>query len=676
MGCGASNDSDAKEGSVTSLENGKVLDIVPSERKGLHSPRDAVPYNEFKVNSDNVTVDPQQQTPVLPMKPFGRVTKLFNTNRMTCNFDEGGNPEKEVMWELMKGERILRWHVPTPETMNKNDEDCPPAVVIGSDLGKYTVQLSKEEASVIPRQAKNSVNKVIDIEEGLDLSALSAPTLLKNRWKHTRLKDFKVRMLIGHGRAIRIVGLSSDNRLLVTGDGIEGRQMLLRCADPSSGKRIGSLSGRGGTGEAPCDLCFSTNGQLLATCDQSDTVLIWDMTTFRCKKSVQFEGAEGSELFVVGVKLSPDGKLAIAAAEQSTDEGMNRGRVVIWDFIQKKQRLVFKEHTATVLCVALTPNSEMIMSGGRDGMLLVWKVSDGEVVYRLQGHPSGIRSCSFNHNCTMMLSLDAKVFALWSVNTGKCFFSRHIDGSVMEGEVVPTLPSPRAERPSKLRFTAAQFAPSGLILLASSDRIVRLIAPHDQSESFSFMSRAPISCASAGSKNIALGDMYGNVYIIDMILTACDSLPPLPPEPKPWDEEDEEEDEEAEDPHSDFEPQPYPTLNTDLNDEEEEEEEEEEAISATSIESPVAVDSDLLTTALEQASSRVKTRETEISPPSSPFRQGTKGVIPSPLSRTGLLQGRRRSLGEHEMAERKSSLNKRIIHADDDDEEEEKKSQE
>eukprot|EP01060_Flectonema_neradi_P014255 TRINITY_DN20957_c0_g1_i1.p1 TRINITY_DN20957_c0_g1~~TRINITY_DN20957_c0_g1_i1.p1 ORF type:complete len:563 (+),score=82.18 TRINITY_DN20957_c0_g1_i1:76-1764(+) len=496
-------------------------------------------------NKDNTN---EVSTPVVPM-PKASVTKIFNTNRTMLLYDDICIEDREVVWNLMKGRKLLSHDPPEGEI---NTSTCAtisdpvsqlPQIAVHTDFGTVMVPLTQQEARLLPEQSNQSA-PVTQTEEGeqLDLGPLTGASLLHKRSRYCKVSGYRVRHLIGHGRAVRAVGISPDFRMLVTGDGTEGRQTLLRCVNPSTGQRIGSLSSRGGTSEAPCDVHFSANGQILATCDQSDTVLLWDVTTFRCKKTIHVEGPEGSEYFIVGVRLSPDGKLLIAAAEQSNDEGMNRGRVVVWDLGQRKQRVIFKEHASTVLSVAVSPDSELVISGGRDGLLFLWSANTGEILHSLVGHPSGIRGCNFSSCGEMMISVDAKVVILWSTATGSCFFSQHIDGTHMAGEVAPTLPSPRAEKANKLRFTAAQFTPGGLILIASSNRIIKLLTPHDMVECFSFTSRAPISCVSCGTTAVALGDIFGNVYLLDLFLKGCDNPPEMPEEPY-WEEEEEEEEE-------------------------------------------------------------------------------------------------------------------------------------
>eukprot|EP00755_Sulcionema_specki_P006743 Sspe_Gene.36275::Locus_17552_Transcript_1_1_Confidence_1.000_Length_1920::g.36275::m.36275 len=514
MGCGASSNQETPA-------KGKNLVVFPAENgsNAQNSPKGVTPgpgtgFKDKLANPESLTGDNETTSPTPPTSSPGSICRLYNTRRLVCNFEEGDDEDKKVLWKLMRGTTVLQ----NPPPMNEAPRN--PIVSVGCDFGRVNIQLSEEEASSIA----SSNNNTSENDDGqIDLSGLDAARLLAVRSRNAHVRDFRVRTIPGHSRAVRTVGVSLDGRLLVTGDGVDARQAL-RCANPRTGVQVGSLNAArsiNGSGEAPCDLCFSSNGQLLATCDQSDTILLWDMTTFRCKKTVQLEGTEGSELFVVGVRLSPDGQLAAAAAEQSDDDGISRGHVVIWDLVQKRQRLIFSQHETSVLCVGFSPDSQRVISGSRDGGLYLWSAVDGSVIHRLEGHPSGIRTCSFNDTGEYVLSTDAKVICVWNVETGVPAMSQYIDGTTMIGQMVRIQLSPQSnERVHMLRFMVAQFIPGGMLLVASSNKLVRFLDRMTGRELASFTTKAPVTCASPGTNLIAMGDVWGNVYVVDLELKA------------------------------------------------------------------------------------------------------------------------------------------------------------
>eukprot|EP01062_Namystynia_karyoxenos_P069298 TRINITY_DN64814_c0_g1_i1.p1 TRINITY_DN64814_c0_g1~~TRINITY_DN64814_c0_g1_i1.p1 ORF type:complete len:624 (+),score=158.15 TRINITY_DN64814_c0_g1_i1:143-2014(+) len=550
MGCGASQGSSAtpQDKSKDGKDLGNAVGVVPvagngSTRDGAaFSPTDgdksAAQFNgrpdgeqpaadasaAQPAEASTAAAAQQAETP-RSLTGGGTMNRLYHTTRLGCPFEDGEPGDRKVLWNLLRGQTVVPSTGPPPEGEQPSTPHAGRVVSVACDFGNIRVRLTEDEAQLIPARDKDAPETIAD---PLDLTALQPVQILGRRCRRAAVCGVNVRHVTGHGRAVKTVGLSGDGRLLVSGDGIDVRQAL-RCVDVRSATHVGTLNGyRGGSGEAPCDLSFSTNGQQLATCDQSDTLLLWDMTTFRCKKSLQFEGEDGNELFLVGVRLAPDGKVVAAAAEQSDEEGVSRGRVVLWDLEAKQQRLMFAEHTASVLCLSFSPCSTLLASGGRDGQLYIWRVEDGSVVHKLSGHTSGIRSCHFSYDGTLLLTNDAKVLCLWGVESGRPRLTRHIDGRPRRN-LDPTQARAENDQSSKTRYMVSQFIAGGLLLIAASDKQVRLLDAATGAEAYVFSTKAPVSCASSASRAVALGDVWGNVYIAELDVRAIGPLldPPL-----------------------------------------------------------------------------------------------------------------------------------------------------
>eukprot|EP01065_Artemidia_motanka_P051217 TRINITY_DN8962_c0_g1_i1.p1 TRINITY_DN8962_c0_g1~~TRINITY_DN8962_c0_g1_i1.p1 ORF type:complete len:636 (+),score=124.81 TRINITY_DN8962_c0_g1_i1:90-1910(+) len=544
MGCGATKGGSSGDPQTKGREVENAVGVVPvpgQTTKGdggssVDADGDAGHANGVKRSDDCGSPDSpaieagkkEGQEPVMK----GTVRRLYNPMRLACPFDDDDTEERSVLWNLLRGQTVVEPAGPPLQTPVEVAHTGKP-IDIACDFGTVRLRINEAEAQEIVERPPEV------IAEPLDLSALRPARMLQARSRRASVAGVSVRHVTGHCRAVKAVGLSGDGRLLVSGDGIDARQAL-RCLDVRSCSHVGTLNGyRGGSGEAPCDLSFSTNGQQLATCDQSDTLLLWDMTTFRCKKTLQFEGEDGNELFLVGVRLSPDGRLVAAAAEQSDEEGVSRGRVVIWDLEAKQQKLMFSEHTASVLCHSFSPCSTLLASGGRDGQLYIWKAETGMVVHKLPGHLSGVRSCQFNHDGSVLLTNDAKVLCLWETASGKPCLTRHIDGSPRPN-TLPEHAKPDTDvQPSKTRYMVSLFIPGGLMLVAASDKQVRLFNARTGVEQYSIGTRAPVTCASSANSTVALGDVYGNVYVAELTLRAteqrledCPVLPDLPVPPE------------------------------------------------------------------------------------------------------------------------------------------------
>jgi WD40 repeat protein len=94
----------------------------------------------------------------------------------------------------------------------------------------------------------------------------------------------------------------------------------------------------------------------------------------------------------------------------------------------------FEGHNGSVSSIALAAGGELVVSGGVDGTLRVWRVSTGACLRVLKGHTSGIMSllvCGAEGNRVVTASWDTTV-RVWDLDTGECLH-------VLGGDVCPVV---------------------------------------------------------------------------------------------------------------------------------------------------------------------------------------------------------------------------------------------
>jgi WD40 repeat protein len=74
-------------------------------------------------------------------------------------------------------------------------------------------------------------------------------------------------------------------------------------------------------------------------------------------------------------------------------------------------------HTAAVRCLAYSPDSRLLASGGADNLVILWDLASGGIVARLEGHEDWVRGVAFAPDGQRLASAswDNSV-RLWSVN--------------------------------------------------------------------------------------------------------------------------------------------------------------------------------------------------------------------------------------------------------------------
>ena len=95
------------------------------------------------------------------------------------------------------------------------------------------------------------------------------------------------------------------------------------------------------------------------------------------------------------------------------------GTIGIWlyDTLGYKERSLLVGHTADVICVAFSPNSQMLASGSVDGTVRLWNVETNQLQQTLVGHRGPVESVAFSPNGRRLASgsIDATV-RVWEVS--------------------------------------------------------------------------------------------------------------------------------------------------------------------------------------------------------------------------------------------------------------------
>jgi WD40 repeat protein len=171
-----------------------------------------------------------------------------------------------------------------------------------------------------------------------------------------------------------------------------------------------------------CSVAFSLDSRLLASASYDKTVRLWDVAGRKAASPMHV--LEGHTDSVYSVSFSPNGR------QLASTSGDN---VRLWNLPEGAPGPVL-EHNGYVLCLAFSPvvGSNMLASGGFDGIVRLWDVSTQKVLHKLQGHehnvtitpfafsPGVISSVAFSPDGSQLVSGSYDSTArLWSVASGK-----------------------------------------------------------------------------------------------------------------------------------------------------------------------------------------------------------------------------------------------------------------
>ena len=144
-------------------------------------------------------------------------------------------------------------------------------------------------------------------------------------------------------------------------------------------------------------ILFSPDGDHLAAGYSNGKIIIWDSKTG--KPAITIDEAHSD--IIEGLAYNKDGSLLAS----TSDDGL----VVLWDMsprVDKRKKMTFSGHIATVNDVAFSADGNFLVSGGADELVKIWNTHDGNKIVQpdLYGNSNLIRSVDISPDNTHIIS--------------------------------------------------------------------------------------------------------------------------------------------------------------------------------------------------------------------------------------------------------------------------------
>ena len=269
--------------------------------------------------------------------------------------------------------------------------------------------------------------------------------------KKVRVWDAKtceqLKQFTGHSDCISSVQFSLDGSRLASASHDRTIRIydVLSLTQPLGVQSRGDTKGNdavifGYSEDAVTDLCWSPDGEFIASSSQDASVRVWASRTGRQTVCVTggtdytskntdevlgvsfsadgsfvatagadgsarfFDARSGSQLYlfsahsdrVTSVRISPDGFVLASSSKDKT--------VKLWGITSRLQLHVLQGHTEEVRCVVWSPDSQMLASGADDQFVIIWNAHGGESVQVLKGHSGGVYALDWSHNGDLLAS--------------------------------------------------------------------------------------------------------------------------------------------------------------------------------------------------------------------------------------------------------------------------------
>ena len=207
------------------------------------------------------------------------------------------------------------------------------------------------------------------------------------------VKTGKPLRTIQHSGQVADVAYSPDGKWVASTNGKK-----VRIWEAGSGDEKWTLEGHT---RGVHHLCFSPNGNRLATASEDQTLKVWDMSTGRELLTIRGHLDRLSD-----VCFSPDGEIIAGSSSDTT--------VRLWDSQNGQEIRTYRGHTGTVLGLAYSPDGKQIASASSDGTVKIWDASHAQQSRTCPEIPAGVHGLCFSPDSKRLAGGEASKVTIWN----------------------------------------------------------------------------------------------------------------------------------------------------------------------------------------------------------------------------------------------------------------------
>jgi len=225
------------------------------------------------------------------------------------------------------------------------------------------------------------------------------------------------RSLRGHNHFVSDVVISSDGQFALSGSW-DGTLRLWEIATGKTTKRF-----IGHTKDV-LSVAFSSDNRQIVSGSRDRTIKLWN-TLGECKYTIS---DEGHSEWVSCVRFSPS-----TSAPVVVSAGWDKA-VKVWNLTTCRLRTSLVGHTGYVNTVTVSPDGSLSASGGKDGIAMLWDLTEGKRLYVLDAGAI-INALVFSPNRYWLTAATTTSIKIWDLESKELIDELRVD--VPQGKNAP-----------------------------------------------------------------------------------------------------------------------------------------------------------------------------------------------------------------------------------------------